>query len=277
MKHTKATVGRVNDPGATRSRLQPRPQAWSTIFPALLWLGCSFPTTPDTGLDGGQRPSSAQDGEKYGAVQRGQYHLGPVDFSETRFHNACAPVGGYRRELHGATGLDNELLAGVSAELGSTGALCDACLRVTSDRGRSVTARIVTYGASANVGDIDLSPRAFDTLSDGEFPRAMSWQLIACPTSSPLVYEFQEASNPYWTSFWIRNPRFAVTRVYVQSTHHEQLTLLRREADGSFNDDLGFGGGEYFLQILGANGEQLSDLQPEFIPGELTQTRLQFH
>jgi hypothetical protein len=50
----------------------------------------------------------------YGQPHTGMYHLGPVDFAETQWHNACAPGGGYVTSLREATGLGGEYLAGVS-------------------------------------------------------------------------------------------------------------------------------------------------------------------
>src|SRR5262245_11547028 len=52
--------------------------------------------------------------EVFGEVFSGEYHLGPVDFAESQWHNACAPGGGYRSELRDPTGLGGEFLAGVS-------------------------------------------------------------------------------------------------------------------------------------------------------------------
>lgn len=73
-------------------------------------------------------PSSAA--AVYGEAHTGQYHLGPVDFAESEWHNACAPSGGYRSELRDASGLGGEYLAGVSNDYLNGGAVCDACILV---------------------------------------------------------------------------------------------------------------------------------------------------
>jgi hypothetical protein len=39
----------------------------------------------------GHHSGSQETPSLYGEVHAGQYHLGPVDFAETEWHNACAP------------------------------------------------------------------------------------------------------------------------------------------------------------------------------------------
>lgn len=66
--------------------------------------------------------------EVYGEIHSGQYHLGPVDFAETVWHNACAPGGGYRNDLRANAGLGGEYLAGVSHSYAEGGGVCDRCI-----------------------------------------------------------------------------------------------------------------------------------------------------
>jgi hypothetical protein len=64
----------------------------------------------DTGTNPGPPTTS---GATLGDAHQGLYHLGPVDFAETQWHNACAPGGGkYRPELQDSVGLGGEYLAG---------------------------------------------------------------------------------------------------------------------------------------------------------------------
>src|SRR5262245_12972671 len=143
-------------------------------------------------------------GETFGAAHQGQYHLGPVDFAESEWHNACAPAGGYRADLREVTGLHGEWLAGVASELAGGGSVCDACIAIETATGRSLVARVVTYGTEQNPNDIDVSPSVFEALNTGEYPRSMSWRFARCPDMGPLRIEYQTASNPWWTSLWVR-------------------------------------------------------------------------
>ena len=174
------------------------------------------------------------------------------------------------------TGLGGEYLAGVSDSFADGGAVCDACIEVTTGAGKTAVLRVVTYGVTNNPGDIDVSPSAYAALHSDEFPRAMSWRFAACPDTGPLRYEFQTEANVYWTSLWVRNPRIPVSRVEVRSENHPEFFELRRESDGTVNDDGGFGEGEFTLRMTGMNGQAVSETLPGFDAGELITGSAQF-
>jgi expansin (peptidoglycan-binding protein) len=221
--------------------------------------------------------SSAAQAEKvFGAPHAGQYHLGPVDFAESAWHNACAPAAGYRAELREPTGLGAEWLAGVAGEFADGGAVCDACISIETAQGRSIVARVVTYGTEQNPNDIDVSPSVFEAIHAGEYPRSMTWHFARCPDMGPLRIEYQAASNPYWTSLWIRNPRVPVTRVEVRSASHPSYVELRRSSDGTLTDDGGFGSGGFQLRITGLDGQSLTQEFSSFSAGALVTSQLQF-
>ena len=154
--------------------------------------------------------------------------------------------------------------------------MCDACILVETATGRSIVLRVVTYGVEQEPGDIDVSPTAFETLNTGEFPRSMTWQFAKCPDTGALRYEFQTAASVYWTSLWVRNPRVPVMRVEVQSANHTSFFSLRRESDGTLNDDGGFGAGPFTLRITGMDGQTVSETLPSFDPGALVVSSSQF-
>jgi hypothetical protein len=224
----------------------------------------------------GNGPPTTNANGLYGDVREGQYHLGPVDFAETQYHNACAPGGGYRSALVGATGLMGEYLAGVSNELSQGGGVCDACILITTATGRSIVARVVTYGVSGSPGDLDVSPAVYEALNTDEFPRSMSYQFAKCPDTGPLQYEFQTGANVFWTSLWVRNQRVPLANVEVMSANHSSFFALRRETDGTLNDDGGFGAGEFTLRLTGVDGQVVTQTFPGFEPGELVTSAQQF-
>lgn len=221
-------------------------------------------------------PPTTSSSEQYGDIHEGQYHLGPVDFSESEWHNACAPEGGYRDALRLPTGLGGEYLAGVSNAYMDGGAVCDACIFIETGAGRSLVARVVTYGVTNEPGDIDVSPSAYDFLNTDEYPRTMQWQFTKCPLVGPLFYEFQTGANVWWTSLWVRNPRVPVTKVEVKSANHADYFELRRETDGTLNDDGGFGEGAFTFRITGMDGQVIEDTLSSFEAGELVASSEQF-
>jgi len=212
----------------------------------------------------------------YGDAHEGQYHLGPVDFAESEWHNACAPAGGYRSALRSVTGLGGEYLAGVSNTENQSGGVCDACIQITTGTGRSIVARVVTYGVSNAPGDLDVSPSVYAALNTNEFPRSMSWKFAKCPDTGTLSYEFQTGANVYWTSLWVRNPRVPLGKLEVKSEKHSAFFELRREGDGTLNDDGGFGNGAFTFRITAMDGSVVTDTLSGFSPGELKQTSAQF-
>jgi expansin (peptidoglycan-binding protein) len=125
-------------------------------------------------------------------------------------------------------------------------------------------------------GDSDVSPSVYNALNTEEYPRTMTWQFAKCPDTGPLMYEFQTGANAWWTSFWVRNQRVPVTGVEVQSANHDDFFEMRRETDGTFNDDGGFGEGAFTLRITGMDGQVVTDTFTGFSPGELIISEKQF-
>jgi hypothetical protein len=236
--------------------------------------GCSSDDEPgrDTGGDGPPTTS----GDTFGEAHAGVYHLGPVDFDETQWHNACAPKGGYRSELRPSVGLGGEFLAGVSNELSQAGGVCDACILIETEKGKSIVARVVTYGVEHAAGDIDVSPSVFEAIHQNENPRNMTWKFARCPDVGGFQYEFQTGANVYWTSLWLRNPRVPLTKLEAKSKNHPTFTELARASDGTLTEASGFGEGPFTLRATAMDGQVVSEELPGFEPGQLVQSELQF-
>ena len=188
----------------------------------------------------------------YGQVyEGGQFHLGPVDWAETQWHNACAPGGGYDPRVQAVEGV---YLAGLWGGLPDVADACDACIYVTTAAGKSALLRVVTYG-DTTTNSIDVSPEAFAVLDSGEFPRAMTWQFAKCNATGPMLFEFQSGSNPFWTSLWVRNARVPLAKVEVTSVNHAAPVELARAGDGTLTDASGFGEGGFTLTMTGVDGQ----------------------
>lgn len=193
-------------------------------------------------------------GDKY---EGGQFNLGPVDYDETKYHNACAPQTKYSSQ---ARQLEGDLLAGLWNGLPNIAADCDSCIYVTTAKGKTALLRVVTYG-DTSTNSIDVSPSAFAQLDTGEYPRAMTWQFAKCPDTGKIIYEFQTGSSEYWTSFWVRNARVPIAKVEAKSKNHDYLELSRG-TDGTLSDGGGFGKGDFTIRITGIDGSQVIDPFP---------------
>lgn len=208
----------------------------------------------DDGGGGGGNPNPDQlvtYGQPYTG---GQFHLGPVDWSESQWHNACAPGDGYDPRVQAVEGA---YLAGLWSGIAGVDQIadaCDTCIYVTTAMGKSALLRVVTYG-DTSPNSIDVSPEAYAILDSGEYPRAMTWQFAKCNDTGPLAFEFQSGSNPYWTSLWVRNARVPLAKVEVTSANHATPVTLARAGDGTLTDAGGFGEGRFTLTLTGIDGQ----------------------
>ena len=222
--------------------------------------------TPDGGSNGNDSGSSGGDTfvppvdagpvVTYGsAYTGGLYHLGPVTYDESSFHNACAPGTKYAPAIQT---LEGNLLAGLWNGIPNVAGYCDACIWVTTAKGKTALLRVVTYG-DTSTNSIDVSPEAYSILNVGENPRDMTWQFAKCPDTGPVVYEFQTGANEWWTSLWVRNARVPLAKVEVQSVNHSSFIELQRGSDGTLTDASGFGNGPFTLKLTGIDGSTVTD------------------
>lgn len=192
----------------------------------------------------------------YGEPYRGgEFHLGPVDWEETQFHNACAPAEKYPPSIRSAQG---QLLAGLWSGIPEVARYCDACIAVTTAKGKSALLRVVTYGETTP-NSIDVSPEAFKLLDSGEYPRTMQWQFAKCPDVGTITYQFQTESSEYYTSLWVRKARVPLAKVEVRSKNHADFVALTRGDDGTVTDNDGFGVGTFTFRLTGIDGQVVTE------------------
>ncbi len=233
------------------------------LFPLLSsWLLCLVGVL-GCGGRGGNTPAPGE-GEvtPFGQTYSGKLYLGPVEWTGS-FHNACAP---YPAEVQETMG---DLLVGVSNALPNTASLCDACVLIITVSGRTAVGRVVTYGDTTGEGYLDTSRALYDALTEGEGDPTppITWQLAKCPEAGPIRYQFQSGSHEDWTSFWVRDARLPLTRVEVKSSRNASWQALRRESDGTFNDDDGIGPGAFSVRLTAVDGQQHVDEFPSYQRG----------
>jgi expansin (peptidoglycan-binding protein) len=209
----------------------------------------------DADSEPGDAGNAAGDMLYGGVYSGGEFHLGPVDYAESAFHNACAAASGYLPEVRARQGA---LLAGLWAGVPDVASLCDACIRVSTARGKSALLRVVTYGGTTP-NSVDVSPEAYALLDSGEYPRSMTFQLARCRDTGDVQYEFLSGAHADWTAFWVRNPRVPIGRVEAKTAKHGEFRTLRREGDGTLVDDGGFGVGPFTIRITAVDGSVYED------------------
>ena len=227
------------------------------------------------GGSGGSQPAGGAVGSiggstAYGEVfAGGEFHLGPVDWEETEWTNSCSPYPAQIQTLEG------NFLAGLELTHNGDGQLCDACVQLDAETGRSIVARVITTGVTTP-NSIDLSPQAFQALDSGEYPRAMTWQVVKCPDTGNVYYQFQTEANVWWTSLWVRNTRIPVQSVEVRSSNHANWYALERGSDGTYTDASGFGDGSFTLRVTAIDGQTVEDTFTAFDSGSLIESDSNF-
>ena len=199
----------------------------------------------------------------------GQFHLGPVDWEQSAWYNSCSPYPEQIQQIEG------DFLAGLELTHNGDGQLCDACVELTAETGKTIVARVVTTGVTTE-NSIDLSPAAFEALDSGEYPRSMTWQVVKCPDTGNLYYQFQTEANVWWTSLWVRNPRIPIEKVEVQSSNHDSWFALQRGSDGTYTDSSGFGDGPFTIRVTAVDGQTVEDTFTSLEPGGLVESSSNF-
>ncbi|NMC71910.1 MAG: hypothetical protein GYA57_17885 [Myxococcales bacterium] len=108
---------------------------------------------------------------------------------------------------------DDLLVAAMNHTDYAASAVCGGCAHVVGPRGE-VTVRLVDRCPECPVGNIDLSPQAFERIAElaaGRVP--IRWTYVPCEVDGPIRYHFQADSNPWWIAVQIRNHRHRIARL----------------------------------------------------------------
>jgi expansin (peptidoglycan-binding protein) len=135
---------------------------------------------------------------------------------------------------------------------------CGSCVEVTGPDS-VIDIRIVDQCPECPAGNIDLSTLAFSCIADttrGRVP--ISWRLIPCPVSGPIVYHFKDGSNQWWTAVQIRNHRYPVLFVEYRDANGDFVDVPRTDYNYFVKAD-GMGPGPYTLRVTDLFGHVLVD------------------
>jgi hypothetical protein len=239
----------------------------SLLLAILVLPACNPENPPQGATDSGSVPVVITDGgsEYFGEARTGNFWLGPVDYAETEWHNACAPSVKYPpgiQQLYGnyIMGLANEVVLG-SLTAGS-GQLCDVCAELTAN-GQTLIAHVVTYGQETGPNDIDVSPEVDSVLLSGAASRTVTWRFITCPTTAPIYYTFdgRQWSNTWFFRVWVRNARVPVAKVEYRVGSAAWATA-DWQTDGAWQaSSVDFSGG-FSLRVTSLDNQTLEDVIP---------------
>lgn len=153
----------------------------------------------------------------------------------------------------------NDLMIGAMNQTDYAGsAICGACLSLTGPNA-NIFIRIVDRCPECKPGDIDLSPLAFSKIADTSLGRVkISWHLITCNITGPIVYHFMDASSQWWTAVQIRNYRYPIMSVEYL-TGGGSFKDINRESYNYFVEPNGMGPGPYTFRVTDMFGHVLVD------------------
>lgn len=197
--------------------------------------------------------------------------LGPVDFAETQWHNACGldDLSKYPtviQTLYGnyLIGLDGDHVANVESH-------CDNCAQLTAN-GKTIIAHVITYGTENGTYAIDLSPEARMALGLSDSNWTGTWQFSSCPTNgAPVYYNFDarqwNPQNFWYMRIWVRNQRLAVD-LLESKVGSGSWVAAAQQSDGAWQTQSGvdFSGG-FQVRVTAVDGQRLVDTIPA--PGSL--------
>ena len=189
--------------------------------------------------------------------------LGPVDFAESEFHNACGLEDGtiYPKaiqDLYGnyIIGLDGENIPNVESH-------CDNCAQLTAN-GKTIIAHVVTYGIENGVDAIDLSPEARTALGLSNNNWTGTWQFCSCPTNgTPIYYEFDSRQwtdqNFWYMRIWTRNQHLPVALLETK-LGSSAWVAASQQSDGAWQTQSGVDFGKGFqVRVTAVDNQQLTD------------------
>lgn len=137
-------------------------------------------------------------------------------------------------------------------------AVCGACVAIQGPNG-SVKVRIVDQCPECPVGDIDLSPEAFQSIAALEQGRVpIRWTYVSCEVAGPISYYFKDGSSEFWMGIQIRNHRTPIAKLEVMNDDGSFTELPRADYNFFINEAPG-GPGPYTFRVTDTLGEVLTD------------------
>ena len=147
---------------------------------------------------------------------------------------------------------------------------CGACVEIQGPKG-SVKVKIVDQCPGCKPGDIDLNAEAFDSIASRAQGRvAISWKVVPCESTEPLVFHFIKTSNEWWASVQIRNHSNPIAKLefWKDSVYTE---IPRRTHNYFTMKNMGIGPHTYRLTDVYGN-----EIIEENVPFARTESTQQF-
>lgn len=151
------------------------------------------------------------------------------------------------------------LVAAMNEDEYNNAAVCGSYVHVTGPKG-SVVVRIVDLCPGCRAGHLDLSEEAFGRIADHiQGVVGISWQVISPPLNGPVVYQFKQGSNQWWTAVQLRNHRNPIAKLEYQLPNGQWVNVPRTSYNYFVQTNPGMGPGPYTFRITDSYGNTLTD------------------
>jgi expansin (peptidoglycan-binding protein) len=153
--------------------------------------------------------------------------------------------------------------------------MCGAFIEVSGPSG-TVTVRVVDRCPECAVGDVDMSPQAFERIAPLVAGRiAIRWRLLSPAISGNISYKFKEGSNQWWTAVQIRNHRNPIYSVEYRTGAGAWQPMVRQSYN-YFLAETGLGAGPATLRVTDIYGNTIVDTGLNWSAGALLPGSAQF-
>lgn len=141
---------------------------------------------------------------------------------------------------------------------------CGMCAEITGPRGQIIVS-IEDQCPECKYGDIDLDMAAFPSIADLIEGRVkITWKIVACPVTGPIVIHFKDKSNQYWTAVQVRNSRFPAKKLEYKMNDGSFKEAVKVDYN-YFLDATGMGVGPYDFRITDIFGHVIEAFKIPFI------------
>lgn len=207
-------------------------------------------------------------------TQSDQFVWLPLIVNPTAQNTNANPVNTGIATYYNATGAgncsydpspDNLMVAAMNAEEYDNSAVCGSFVEVTGALG-TVIVRIVDQCPECAAGHLDLSREAFaeiDEIVKGRVP--ITWQVVSPPIDGPIVYQFKDGSNQWWTAVQVRNHRNPVAKFEYLNDSNQWVEVGRLSYNYFVQTGPGMGVGPYTFRVTDIYGNVLTDSGIQFI------------
>ncbi|KAF1966506.1 barwin-like endoglucanase [Bimuria novae-zelandiae CBS 107.79] len=135
---------------------------------------------------------------------------------------------------------------------------CGVCVAVTNAAGKTIKAMVVDQCPECAASKLDLFESAFTQLgtkSAGIIP--ISYDIVPCGITSPLVLKNKEGTSPYWFSMQVMNSNVAVSKLEVSTDSGKTWKSTTRSAYNFFENPAGYGTSSVDVKVTATNGKSV--------------------